>query len=420
MSDVKEILSDTQAVLLLCGYFGKMAPGAAKPLATGEYGRLARWLVERQQRPSDLLDMEDADLRTVVEAKLEPSRVRSLLKRGTALALATEKWLRSGLWILSRSDEEYPKHLKKRLGMDAPALLYGAGDPRLLLRGGLAIVGSRNASEAALEFTQEVAARCGVEGIAVVSGGARGIDSAAMQAAGEANGITIGVLADSLLAAIRNRQNRVGLESGKLVLLSPFYPEAGFNAGNAMARNRCIYALADQALVVQSDLNKGGTWAGATENLREGWVPLFVRSDPNAPGNAELIRKGARPFDYDIRARESLRHWLDGRPEHREPAELFEPKPAVGEQAATYETPAAGNEPPVHEKSAQLDLYGEFLRRLVALVCDKPLSQKDIATSLGLETMQAKVWLKIAVDDGVVEAKGKAKKYSLPQRRLFE
>ena len=50
MSDVKEILSDTQAVLLLCGYFGKMAPGSAKPLAAGEYGRLARWLVERQQR----------------------------------------------------------------------------------------------------------------------------------------------------------------------------------------------------------------------------------------------------------------------------------------------------------------------------------------------------------------------------------
>ena len=415
MSDVKEILSDTQAVLLLCGYFGKMAPGSAKPLAAGEYGRLARWLVERRQRPSDLLDMEDADLAAVVEAKLEPSRVRSLLRRGTALALATEKWLRSGLWILSRSDDEYPKHLKKRLGMDAPALLYGAGDPQLLLRGGLAIVGSRNGSEAALEFTREVAARCGAEGIAVVSGGARGIDSAAMQTVGEAGGIAIGVLADSLLAAIRNRQNRVGLEAGKLALLSPFYPEAGFNAGNAMARNRCIYALADHALVVQSDLNKGGTWAGATENLREGWVPLFVRSDPNVPGNAELIRKGARLFDYDFRAREPLRAWLDGRLDDREPAELFHPKPAAQQEIAKYEVPTA-----LQEQSAELDLYGEFLRRLVAVVRDKPLSQKNIAKSLALEPAQAKVWLKRAVDDGAVEAKGKAKKYALPQRRLFE
>ncbi len=418
MSDVREILSDTQAVLLLCGYFGKMAPGATKPLAAGEYGRLAKWLVERRKRPSDLLDLDDADLSAVVEAKLEPSRVRSLLKRGTALALATEKWLRSGLWILSRSDEEYPKHLKKRLGMDAPALLYGAGDPQLLLRGGLAIVGARNASEPALEFTREVAARCAAEGIAVVSGGARGIDSAAMQAAGEADGIAIGVLADGLLAAVRNRQNRVGLEAGKLALLSPFYPEAGFNAGNAMARNRCIYALADYALVVQSDLNKGGTWAGATENLREGWVPLLVRSDSSAPGNAELIRKGARLFDHDFQGRQPLRTLLDGKVNDRESAELFSSKTVAQEEKAKYE-PASNTPARSVQKIPEPDLYGEFLRRLVVILGDKPMSPRDIAKSLGLEAAQAKAWLKRAVDDGAVEAKGKTKRYAIPQRQLF-
>lgn len=420
MSEVKEIQSDTQAVLLLCGHFGKAAPGAAKPLAAGEYGRLTRWLLERGQRPTDLLDMDDASLAALVEAKLEPSRVRALLKRGTALALATEKWLRSGAWVLSRSDADYPGHLKKRLGMDAPPLLYGAGDPRLLLRGGLAIVGSRNASESALEFTRQVAERCGAENITVVSGGARGIDSAAMQAAGEAAGTVIGVLADSLLAAIRNRQNRIGLESGKLVLVSPFYPEAGFNAGNAMARNRCIYALADHALVVQSDLDKGGTWAGATENLREGWVPLLVRGDSSAPGNAELLRKGGRPFNYEFTTGERLRDWLDGRLDDREPAELFPPKTAAQQQTAKYETPPAVNPQPVREQPVELDLYGEFLRRLAVLVRDKPASQKDIAKSLALEVAQAKVWLKRAVEDGAVEAKGKTKKYARPQRRLFE
>lgn len=417
MSAVKEIAADTQAVLLLCGYFGKMALGAAKPLAGAEYGRLAKWLIDRRQRPADLLDIDDARLADVVQAKLEPARVRSLLKRGTALALATEKWLRSGLWILSRSDDEYPKHLKKRLGADAPALLYGAGDPQLLLRGGLAIVGSRNASEAALDFARQVAARCGAENITVVSGGARGIDSASMQAAGEAGGTVIGVLADSLLAAIRNRQNRLGLESEKLVLVSPFYPEAGFNAGNAMARNRCIYALADHALVVQSDLDKGGTWAGATENLREGWVPLLVRPDPSTPGNAELLRKGARAFDYDFASGDRLRDWLDGAVDgERQPAELFPPKAAVQEQPAPYE-PAP---PVVEEKAPELDLYGEFLRRLVVLIRETPMSQKDIAKGLGLEAGQAKVWVQKAVNDGAIETKGKSKKYQLPQRRLFD
>lgn len=320
------------------------------------------------------------------------------------------------MWILSRSDDEYPKHLKKRLGADAPALLYGAGDPQLLLRGGLAIVGSRNASEAALDFTRQVAGRCGTENITVVSGGARGIDSAAMQAAGESGGTVIGVLADSLLAAIRNRQNRIGLESEKLVLVSPFYPEAGFNAGNAMARNRCIYALADHALVVQSDLNKGGTWAGATENLREGWVPLLVRPDPSAPGNAELLRKGVRPFDYDFTTGGRLRDWLEcAATGERPPAELFPSKAAVHEQPASYD-PAP---PVVREDAPELDLYGEFLRRLVCLLQEKPMSQKDIAKALALEATQAKVWLKRALAEDAVEVKGKSKKYALPQRQLF-
>lgn len=425
MSEVKEIQSDTQAVLLLCGHFGKAAPGGVKPLAAGEYGRLARWLMGRSQRPSDLLDMDDASLAALVEAKLEPSRVRALLKRGTALALATEKWLRSGAWILSRSDPHYPGHLKKRLGADAPALLYGAGAPELLLRGGLAIVGSRNASEAALEFTRQVAERCGAETITVVSGGARGIDSAAMQAAGEAGGTVIGVLADSLLAAIRNRQNRVGLENGKLVLVSPFYPEAGFNTGNAMARNRCIYALADHALVVQSDLDKGGTWAGATENLREGWVPLFVRQDREAAGNTELIRKGGRSFDYDFRRQEPLRSYLESRTGDQEPIELFSNtagKETVAKQeTAQYGTPSAASPadvPPVPRFEG--DLYGEFLRRLVVVLSEKPMSQKDIAKSLGLAAAQAKAWLKKAEEDGAVKGRGKVKKYALPQRSLFE
>ena len=416
MSAVKEIAADTQAVLLLCGYFGKLAPGAAKPLAGSEYGRLAKWLIDRRQRPADLLDIDDAGLADVVQAKLEPARVRSLLKRGTALALATEKWLRSGVWILSRSDDEYPKHLRKRLGADAPPLIYGAGNPQLLLRGGLAIVGSRNASEAALDFTRHVAERCGAENITVVSGGARGIDSAAMQATGESGGTVTGVLADSLLAAIRNRQNRIGLESDKLVLISPFYPEAGFNAGNAMARNRCIYALADHALVVQSDLDKGGTWAGATENLREGWVPLLVRHDPSAPGNAELVRKGARPFDYDFASGERLRDWLARAPSgERPPAELFPSKAAVHEQPAPYEIAP----PVIQEEAPELDLYGEFLRRLVGLLQEKPMSQKDIAKALSLEGAQVKAWLTRALAEGALQVKGKSKKYAFPQRQLF-
>ncbi len=288
-----EISSDTQAVLLLCGRFGDRANGA-DPLTAGEYARLTKWLRDRQLRPASLL--EGASLADLVEARLEPSRIDSLLKRGAAMALATEKWLRNGLWIVSRGDESYPQRLRKKLGQSAPALLFGAGDIALLDSGGLAVVGSRNATESELDFTRDVAARCAREGIAVVSGGARGVDAAAMQGAGQGDGKVLGILADSLLRACVNRDNRIGIEEGRLVLTSPFHPEAGFNAGNAMQRNRYIYALADYALVVQSDYEKGGTWAGAVENLKDGWVPLFVREDSDSKGIAGLIKRGAKVY----------------------------------------------------------------------------------------------------------------------------
>ncbi len=73
-----------------------------------------------------------------------------------------------------------------------------------------------------------------------------------MQACGQAGGTVIGILAADLLRSTVNRQNRQGIQSGQLVLISPFNPEAGFNAGSAMARNRYIYALADFAVVVDS------------------------------------------------------------------------------------------------------------------------------------------------------------------------
>lgn len=257
----QDLSGDTEAVLLLCGRFGGEKQDAYQPLTPREYGELAKWLIGRNLRPSDLMTDAGRDaLANVQEVRMERKRIEFLLGRGTAMALALERWARGGLWVISRGDAEFPKRLRRHLKHATPPLLYGAGDKSLLNLGGLAIIGSRDATEAALEYTRSVAARCAKEGLAVVSGGARGVDAAAMQGATEAGGDCIGVLASDLLKASVNRQNRIGLQEGRLVLVSPFFPEAGFNAGNAMGRNRYIYTLADQALVIDSALRSGGTW----------------------------------------------------------------------------------------------------------------------------------------------------------------
>jgi predicted Rossmann fold nucleotide-binding protein DprA/Smf involved in DNA uptake len=119
-----------------------------------------------------------------------------------------------------------------------------------------------------------------------------------MRGALEAGGKVSGVLADSLEKATMSREHRSLLIEGRLVLMSPYDPSAGFNVGNAMQRNKLIYALADASLVVSSDLNKGGTWAGASEQLDKlKFVPVYVRSTSgSSPGLDALRKKGAIPW----------------------------------------------------------------------------------------------------------------------------
>ena len=468
----EDLSADTEVVLLLCGRFGGEKQEAYPPLAPREYGELAKWLKALALRPSDLLtDAGRVALASVQEARLERKRVEFLLGRGTAMALALERWARGGLWVISRADVgSFPQRLKDRLKNAAPPLLYGAGDKALLEKGGLAIIGSRDASESALSFTRGIAARCANEGLAVVSGGARGVDAAAMQGATEAGGYCIGVLASDLLKTSVNRQNRIGLQEGRLVLVSPFYPEAGFNAGNAMGRNRYIYTLADQALVIDSALRSGGTWEGAVEDLKHGWVPLYVRTPGEGAGNAALVAEGALPFtltpdstdtliglfgaqavgqplsgDETADAQQSLLApgagaLAEAAPSESPPFSVQEelpPQPgpealAVHPTAATDllagsfvedpsrttgpaidEQPTAEQPVPVVSSGFALDMYADFSAKLAPLLRGGALSEEEISTLLCIEKSQAKAWLKRASETGLVEKLKKPVRFAL-------
>lgn len=428
--------ADTEVVLLLCGRFGGERQEPHQPLSTREYGELAKWLNARSLRPADLMaDAGKAQLHALHEAKLERKRVEFLLERGTAMALALERWSRGGLWVISRGDPEFPKRLKRHLKHAAPPLLYGAGKKELLETGGLAIIGSRDATEAALDFTREVAARCAQAGMGVVSGGARGVDAAAMQGSTEAGGHTIGVLANDLLKTSVNRQNRLGLQEGRLVLVSPFYPEAGFNAGNAMGRNKYIYALSDRALVIDSALGSGGTWEGALEVIAQQWVPLYVRTPGNGPGNAALVDKGGIAFTYAPGQGEDVLEYFErtapveikptvsklGQPSLlAEMDDVVEPSPSAAvmlpqegvtlpDKDVCSPSPLEGpdqsmNSPDVvrgdDAPAPSMDMYGDFLSKLKLVLSSGPLSEEQIAEQLGLEKGQAKAWLKKATDSG--------------------
>ncbi len=142
-----------------------------------------------------------------------------------------------------------------------------------------------------------------------------------MTGALEAGGVAIGVLADSLEATIASRETRRWIAEGSLTLVTPFHPRARFTVGTAMQRNKTIYGLARYALVVASGQENGGTWAGAVENLKGRWVPLFVRTGPGVPpGNLDLLARGALEFPDELLPEiDNLQAWLRERAVSEEP-----------------------------------------------------------------------------------------------------
>ena len=411
--------TQSHADLLLTVWFSKPQKGDPKPLAPMEWSRLSEWMRARgvasealvtQRNLSKLLDGWSDRTVTV-------DRVATLLDRGGALGLALEKWQRAGLWVMTRSDSDYPRRLERRLGPAAPPVLFGCGHRPLLELGGLALVGSREASGDDLDYTRRLARQIALQGFSVVSGGARGIDEIGMQGALEADGTAVGVLADNLLRAVTSARYRTALMNRSLVLVSPFSPEAGFDVGNAMGRNKYIYCLADGAVVVASSEEKGGTWAGAVENLRHRWVPLWVKPHVAAEsGNRAIVERGGRWLPEDLSNVGSLicsPRWSTG------VAELFEvyAAPPNGEprhgaipvEPSPPRVARADADPHVQAiETPSLTLYELFLLKVTSMA--EGATPDALRATLDLTKTQLNAWLKRAV------AEKRLKKLNRPVR----
>lgn len=425
------ISGQTQAVLLLTAYFSKPVKGDPRPLSPTEWGRFALWLKEKETLPEALLGNDPGLLLLGWNDKtVTLDRIRFLLGRGNALALALEKWQRAGLWVLTRSDAEYPNRLKKLLKIDSPPVLFGCGNRNLLNKGGIAVVGSRDATEDDLLFATTLGKEAAAQGYSIVSGGARGIDEAAMQGSLAHEGTTIGILADSLLRSATSAKYRKSLMANNLVLISPFNPEAGFDVGNAMSRNKYIYCLADAAIVVSSTKNKGGTWNGAVENLRQTWVPLWVKTtSSSSSGNAELVRQGAKwlPGDsLDLKVLMTAVEQQTTKTELPEPAQMSllerqEHPPVVCEvpsddniyrkEEAPELIPAAETPP------GPVSFYGLFLQRFQELTYKTPITLDEMLNQIDVCKTQLNDWLKRAQDEGHIKKLSKPVRFQWQQQK---
>jgi DNA processing protein len=219
-----------------------------------------------------------------------------------------------GAKFLARGQGLYPRLLAEL--EDAPPLLMAKGNLKLLDGQAVAIVGARNASAAASRFARGLAHDLGCHDLIVVSGLARGIDSAAHDGALETG--TIGVVAGGIdiFYPPENKERQTGLYERGLVL-AEMPPGTEPRARHFPYRNRIIAGMSSGTVVVEAAPRSGSliTARLAAEAGREVMAVPGSPLDPRAQGCNQLIRDGAtliqsaadvveavRPFETRVRA----------------------------------------------------------------------------------------------------------------------
>jgi DNA processing protein len=221
-----------------------------------------------------------------------------------ALAWAEEP----GHHILTLIDANYPQILLDT--PDPPTVLYVLGDPALLNRHCLAVVGSRNATPQGLRNAREFSGALAQRGWHIVSGLALGIDTAAHQGALAAGGCTLAVIGTGIDRVYPARNHELAQHiASRGAIISEFPLGTPAIAGNFPRRNRIIAGMSRGVLVIEAAVESGSliTARLAGEVGREVFaIPGSIHS-PQARGCHRLIREGAKLVETAAHVEEELR-----------------------------------------------------------------------------------------------------------------
>ncbi len=263
---------------------------------SGEVIRLAWNLLEEDPQASLDAIRGQFDLPTIHTIEARWSRMDDFER-------ALEVWREREIHPICFGDPDYPQRWTGTFGERSPRFLFLFGNQSLLGKEAVGVVGSRDASDEAREFAKAIAGEAVSLGMGVVSGAARGIDQVSMGAALEAGGTCVGITPE-LAKSVRG-----DVDPDQICLVSPFSPDAAFSAGNAMSRNKLIYAQGLLTIVVQSDIGAGGTWSGAIEAISKsiGRVAIWTNG---GPGCEEILRRGGEPISNENELENTLKKHL--------------------------------------------------------------------------------------------------------------
>ena len=306
------------------------------------------------------------------------------------LAFIAEQLQNEGFQIIPINSPDYPVVLKENLKIkSSPPVLYIKGRKGLLQEDAVAIVGSRKAGTKALEFTDHVAKKSIKEFKVVVSGFAKGVDKQALDSTIEDNGKSIIVLPQGILTFQSGfKKYYEPIVNGDVLVLSTFFPKAGWDVGLAMARNAYIYGLAKEIYVAESD-SKGGTWEGAIDGLkrqRKIYVRIPEPKEKNA--NLKLVELGALPVNMD--------------------GEIVDSKVLTSRELFETSTKNEVNEPPATYEDGKRNIEKD----IIALLNKGTYTSKEILLALKLDWDSRKLTSFLKKNPNVKAVAGKPAKFT--------
>ncbi len=303
-----------------------LTPGVGPILARrllSHFGALERML---RATPNDLRRVEG------IGEKLS-LKISAGLRESERLAeIEIERCERTGVRLIASGDPAYPPLLTET--RDAPPVLYVRGDPAALTRGyTVGVVGSRHCTAYGIEQAERFSAFLASSGLVIVSGGARGIDSAAHRAALRGNGTTVAVVGCGLSHCYppENADLFQQMCDAGGAVVSELPMDTPPTADNFPARNRIISALSLGVLVIEAPRGSGAlitARCAIDEHGREVMAVPGRIDSPASEGSNELIKKGeaalvAAPGDVlellESPARHQWRGTHDARYEAGEP-----------------------------------------------------------------------------------------------------
>jgi len=189
--------------------------------------------------------------------------------------------------IITLEDKKYPTKLKETLTDSTPPILYAFGNVSLLETSSVAIAGKREATTKATEISQQVASSLADNGFNIVSGYAKGIDTAAHLGALKQGGTTtivlpFGILSFSWKKEFENFRER----NSSILIISEFFPTIKWQVPLAMQRNNTIVGLSD--VVFAAEFSEGGGTRDTMRKALRSGKQVFV---PDTVANRHLLGK---------------------------------------------------------------------------------------------------------------------------------